>query len=404
MTAHRNEPEPADPIDRELARHHEAFTAKIEAALDAEAGLRDILLQSRHEAFTTKVETALDVEAGLRDILTPPSIQAPHRLPPAAAPPVANAAPGGSRWQASPAQRLKLRSNPRVAAASRVLHVVGDWVSISPHSLDCARARALAGDLILDRARARALAGDLIRDRDRVCDLARAFARYRDPVGDLDRVGDLARAFALVLDLAHDLASALDRNRGLDLDRTRDLASALGRARALDRALDLARDHDPDLALARDVAVALARDLDLAVVRGFALFLMRDVESALARYLTLALEGALALERALDRALDLARCRCLQIINNEYTQAVGAPVAVDEASLASLMDNFTTDDLSDADVREDDVKLTGVRWSDGTTWPASTDVDRLKRRSDRQEDGSWIIRAGTGNVRDNVIN
>ncbi len=78
-------------------------------------------------------------------------------------------------------------------------------------------------------------------------------------------------------------------------------------------------------------------------------------------------------------------------------------MAVDEESLSSLMDDFTTDDLSDADVREGDIKLAGVRWSDGTTWPASTDIDRLKRRSDRQEDGSWIIRAGTGNVRENVL-
>ncbi|MEU1853724.1 hypothetical protein ABZ499_31790 [Streptomyces sp. NPDC019990] len=375
MTTHRDEPGPADPIDRELTRHHEAFTAKIEAALDVEAGLRDILFQSRHEAFTVKVETALDVEAGLRDILMPPTIQAPPSIPPAVAPPDADADPGGSRWQASAAQRLKLRSNPRVAAASRVLHVVGNWASTSPR----ARARDLDLDRDCDHAR------DLIRDLDRALVLARA----RDHAGDAELARNLARGLlfarplVLALTLARDLglarAPGLTLARDLARNRARDLARVLALEPALDHAHDLARDLARGLDCARDLARDLARGLDLA----------RD----------LALDLALDLDRDLDRA----RSRCLQIINDEYTQAVGAPVAVDEESLASLMDDFTTDDLSNADLREDDINLAGVRWSDRTTWPASTDIYRLKQRSDRQEDGSWIIRAGTGNVRENLL-
>ncbi|MFD9442331.1 hypothetical protein ACFWBR_29830 [Streptomyces sp. NPDC060006] len=279
MTAHRDERGPGGPIDRDLTEGYEAFTAKVERALDVETGLRDILSQASHEAFTAKVETALGVEAGLRDILTPSSDQMPSSPSPAVVPPAANATPGGNRWQASPAQRLKLRSNPRVAAASHVLRAVGSWID------------------------------DSVRDRDR------------------DR--------------------ALDRDYAFDP------------ARALARALSLARVRDHDLVHA-----------------------LSDVRT---------------------RVLDHVRSRCLQIINEEYAQTVGTPVAVDEESLTNLLDDFTTDDLSDADVREGDIKLAGVKWSDGTTWPASTDIDYLKRRSDRQEDGSWIIRAGTGNVPENVL-
>ncbi|MFI8076200.1 MULTISPECIES: hypothetical protein [unclassified Streptomyces] len=185
--------------------------------------------------------------------------------------------------------------------------------------------------------------------------------RARDLALELAHIRDFARNLAVARDLDLDLARDLDRNLAVARDRA--LARAF--AGAVTRARDLAR----DLAVARDLAFELARDLD----------------------------------RDRDLVLNYVQCRCLQIINNEYTQAVGAPVAVGEESLASLMDDFTADDLSDADVREDDIKPTGVRWSDGTTWPASTDINRLKRRSDRQEDGSWIIRAGTGDVRENIL-
>ncbi|MFC7844421.1 hypothetical protein [Streptomyces sp. NPDC057382] len=365
MTTHGDEPGPADPTDRELTRHHQAFTAKIEAALDVEAGLLDILFQSRHKAFTVKVQTALDVEAGLCDILMPTTIQALPSMPPAVAPPDVNTAPGGSRWQASPAQRLKLRSNPRVAAASCVLRVVGNWASTS----------SLARDRDLDLARA----FDVDLDRERVFDLD------LDRDRDLALALDLARALARALDLARALARARDLTRALVL--ARDLASALGIPDHLALALDLDRDLAFDLNLARALDLVFELDRDLASDRhcGRAHGLARD------------------LARDLDLVLARARYWCLQIINYEYTQAVGAPVTVDEESLASLLDDFTTDDLSNADVREDDIELTGVRWSDGTTWPASTDIYRLKRRSDRQEDGSWIIRAGTGDVRENIL-
>ncbi|GAB2965969.1 hypothetical protein GCM10027075_77080 [Streptomyces heilongjiangensis] len=305
------------------------------------------------------------MEAGLRDILMPPTNQAPPSTPPAAALPVIDAAPGDSRWQATPAQRLKLRSNPRVAAASRVLHVVGSRARARDltHTLDLARDLDPGLDLDLDLALA--------------LSLVRALARARVLANDLD----FARARARALDL--DLARSLDVAR----DRARDLADDLASVRARDLADDLASVRARDLA--RDLADDLADDLD----PGPGLDLALDLAYNLVRVLS----------RALDLALARARYRCLQIISNEYTQAVGAPVAVDEESLASLMDDFTTADLSNADVREDDIKLIGVRWSDGTTWPASTDIYRLKRLSERQEDGSWIIRAGTGNVHENLL-
>ncbi|MFC8794812.1 hypothetical protein [Streptomyces cinereoruber] len=388
MTTHGDEPGPADPTDRELTRHHEAFTAKIEAALDVEAGLRDILFPSRHEVFTVKVETALDVEVGLRDILMPPTVQAPPSISPAVAPPAAKAALSGNRWRASAAQRLKLRSNPRVAAASRVLRVVGNWADTSPlgpvRDADREFARARAHFAGLDRALARVrnaidygLTYEIGRIRHLAHLLQRTFALASAPDPDsirglaltLDRAYADARALAGIR--ASDLALALDRDP--DPARVRDLEFARALARALGLARDSAREFARHLALACDTDCDLARDL------------VRD------------------LVRALDCDLALTRHRCLLIINGEYTQAVGAPVSVDEDSLASLMDDFTTDDLSNADVHEDDNKLTGVRWSDSTTWPASTDIYRLKRRSDRQEDGSWIIRAGTGNVRENLL-
>ncbi|MEE1943087.1 hypothetical protein V1L54_27400 [Streptomyces sp. TRM 70361] len=348
MTDHRAHNHRDQAVDHRLTHHQHALTNALDDILDAEAGLREILIHSRHDTAVDDLDTVLDTEAGLAAVLPP--------TPEPANPPSTHGTPqdhtGAQEFLLlSPADRMALRNHPRVKEASQ------------------ARASALAHarDLDLTLGRALALAHDLTHDR------ALALARDRA----LDRALALAHALGRARALALDPALALDRARDLALDRARDLDLD----RALDLALDLARALDLDFDRAQALAHAHARDFTHALVRGF------------------------DLGRVRDRAHDLTRI-VLDIHAAEVRRAIGLalrrePPEIDEDSLHTLLNDFTTADLSDADLT--DMDLSGVHWSEhGTQWPPALDVEDLKARSDETPPGSgtWTVRSGTATIRD----
>ncbi|MFD9489139.1 MerR family transcriptional regulator [Streptomyces sp. NPDC059991] len=60
---------PAEQLGDRLDRYGRALTEGLDDVLDVEAGLHEVLLQSRHDAAVANLDDILDTEAGLRDAL-----------------------------------------------------------------------------------------------------------------------------------------------------------------------------------------------------------------------------------------------------------------------------------------------------------------------------------------------
>jgi hypothetical protein len=169
----------------------------------------------------------------------------------------------------------------------------------------------------------------------------------------------VARGFGVAVDLACELAEAID---GIV-------------ARRLDRRLVFSRDEDLDMAreLGDGVGYCLVRARALA--SGF--------ESTPAR------EEVLSSGRALDQARERARA-----LDSICTQGLAGRLGVATAEGMALaltdgaLDDFTSADLTCANLADAD--LTGVLWSlTGTTWPPGTNIKALVARSRAQ--GSILV-------------
>ncbi|MFF9346654.1 hypothetical protein [Streptomyces sp. NPDC014734] len=324
-------------VSNRLGQHQHTLDDSLDGVLDIEAGLREILIHSHHDTAVDALGTVLDTEAGLAGILPPtPRPQASGTH--------RHPRAGNSLPALSPAERMTLREYPDVKAAQHALDRDHDSHVLS---LASELARTCIDDLYSDSPR------ELVLDRahDRIRDLDRALALV------LTRARILAPALARVLDLA--LGPTLDLVRDLDLDHVRDLGLDLDPTRILDTR-------------ARVLAAALARAHNLA--------------------------------RDLDLALDLADA-FIEIRTNEVCRAIGLALhrehpALDTASVRTLLDDFTHDDLRDTNLWGLD--LSGVHWSQSTQWPPVVDIEALKARSDETPPGSgiWIVRSGTATVRD----
>ncbi|MEU5282099.1 hypothetical protein AB0G87_37450 [Streptomyces asoensis] len=341
MTRHP-EPGPDNQVVHRLSQHHHAMTRTLDELLDIEAGLQEVLLHSHHDTATHDLGTVLDTEAGLAAIL-PPALPTPPGPP---CTPTAHSDAEAFLRTLSPADRLALRSHRAVREAIRAL--------ASALTLD----RDLILDLTLDLARDLALTlnGDLLSARDRDQYLLRDLVLARNLIHDLDRVLTLGRHQDPAL------------TQGLELARSR--------ARGL--ALDSDIDRDPNRARARN----RARDLDRALTLALTLHSGRDVDNGL--------NFIVAVRNSeVRRTIELT-------LNREV------PV-LDEHSLHTLLDDFTTADLRNTDLAGLD--LGGIHWSEHSTqWPAAADVEDLKTRSDEAAPGSgtWIIRSGTATIRDHA--
>ncbi|MFE6977249.1 hypothetical protein [Streptomyces sp. NPDC057682] len=353
-------------VSNRLARHQHTLDDNLDSFLDIEAGLQEILIQSRHDTAVNALGTVLNTEAGLAGILTPP----PQPQAPSGTPSTHHHLRAGASLPAlSPADRMALREHPDIKDAQRAL--AHDLAGNRDRNLPLALAHDLASALARDLGHAGARDPDLARTRDlnlararnRALDLVRVLVRARDLALDLARNGDLSidLGLARARDLDRDLVRVLARARNRDLDLDLDLA----------RALVLARDLDRDLALALD----LARTLDFNPAHG------------------------------LTPARGLARDAFIKVRANEVCRAIGTvlrqePPALDAASVTTLLNDFTHDDLRAADLKGLD--FSGVHWSQCTRWPPTVDIEALKARSDETPPGSgiWIVRSGTTTVRD----
>ncbi|MEV5412215.1 sigma-70 family RNA polymerase sigma factor [Thermopolyspora sp. NPDC052614] len=225
VTTHHRPHHDHSTIGRRLDEHQSGLVDDLGAVLDIDAGLREILLQSRHTALVDDLGAILDVDAGLAAILPAP-------VPPA---PIAQPRPDTTvqdqstaeqfLQSVSPQDRLMLRGHPDVEAASQSLTRAWDLAGV----LDCA--------LHLARRLGRVPGSSP----------ARELARGHNP--------SLARDLSISLDLARDLARelAFDLDRGRDCDLARDIVHNLIRHLHLDDTSLLAYKVDCELALAHDL-------------------------------------------------------------------------------------------------------------------------------------------------------
>jgi hypothetical protein len=341
----------SDNVDRRLHDLHTAMGGHLDALLDLDTGLSQVLTAASHRPLGRNLDRLLDLDAGLHAIV--PRAE-PADPPAATASPLRDDQPVGAvaallmSWDTP--IRLAVRVHPALDYLALTFALVhARFVLIVIHQL------ALDRDRARDLARAHALAPDFTRALDRAHDLARARARVLDHGLDLD----CALAFAIARDLTLDLTRDLDRahahadDLALDrnFDRARGLALALDRAPAPAPALGYALAPDLTRALARE----FARDLDRAIA------IARDLNRSLTR----------GLDRDLDRDLDRAR------------------------------HDFTVADLRQVDLAQ--VRLDGLRWSDRTRWPSDAWKERALRDSVEIEPGVYEFRGGTAQVPTDVL-
>ncbi|MFF6957590.1 hypothetical protein [Streptomyces sp. NPDC008317] len=345
--------------ERLLAEHALALAGDLDAVLDIEAGLSEVLLQSRHAALTQDVP--LDVDAGLASVLPAPD---PDRIPGAPPPPApttkyapprspnlveamlhVNFPAGMAKFESTltPAVgRMEVRSQPQIAAGTRAV----------------ALAQRLADE-----------AGD---HRGRTLDCVDLLVGVLEFGCELAVVGH--KKLALVLKLAQ--TRVLDPD-GVPHDRLGadpSVAWLLQQARELGRSLAYTSERGPlygddDLARLADLAYEIADAPGL--------------DQSLAEHATHVL-GAVRIDRV-------------------WRQFAHRLPTRDDRRLALLLDDFTVTDLTSVDLRGAD--LTAVRWTEtGTRWPPGFDLADLRSRSDESPPGSaiYVVRGDSATVSDSV--
>ncbi len=212
------------------------------------------------------------------------------------------------------------------------------------------------------------------------------------------------------------------RGDALQLAGTMDLFAAVGEARRLAHALAVARGFTDLGDLGR--AGRLARSLDAAIARAHQCVAQLRYSPGGAGYVSTGVDcvsgsvddiaravghgpakiGDVLRTIDLDRALLLAQARVTSLmlalaggigIAGTASFAVSPIEASDMSSLRELVNDMVEADLRDADLAG--VMLDGVRWSDGTRWPARW-VKHIKRHSVELSEGLYEYRAGTTHI------
>ncbi|WP_049571360.1 hypothetical protein [Streptomyces sp. SBT349] len=343
------------------------------AVIDVEAGLEEILLQSRNDASVDSLITVLDEQAGLQEILSRSRHDAPKG---SAFVPFEDTGSQGTALtdtgtdlsiisavsEASSSDikaalvlattnahtRIRVRTHPEVAAACNNL----------------ARIRTWAYHLRLDRDPGTGLLGAL----DLTCHLTNGLANsHRLSVALHDALRSalgISNRYHYTLILGH----ALEQARGeflvfMEGSKEWEINTPLGQGPALGRAL------------------ILGRILDLAIALSFSLQRQHQRD--------LILDRVLARARAIEKDMDEVR-RALKVALQQHI-----PSRINPAWVDAFLDDFTTSDLRTTDLS--DVDLEGVRWSEsGTLWPAAMDIEDLKIRSEETfvDSGIYVIRSG----------
>jgi hypothetical protein len=262
-----------DQSDRRLRALHRATGYQLDAVLDLDSGLREILIAVQYREVGSTLDGVLDVDAGLQAIV--PAAKQRTAIPAAYTPTCKSTKVNGAvatlLMSLDTQTRLAIRNHPALDALAIV------FILTQAHLTGPRYRRGLTVNLHLNRARnlALGLAHDLT----------------------LGIAHDLTLNLGLALGLAHDLTLDLTRTRGLTLDLA--LARALARALALARTLTLTLARTLDLALTHALTHDLTRNLDLTrnIGRDHALTHDRDHDD----------DHALNLNTALVRDLNHAR-------------------------------------------------------------------------------------------------
>jgi len=352
-------------LDRWLAAQLADLIRDLTAALDLDAGLRDVTLPAQHSALVADLGRVLDLDAGLAAILPAPTpLAAPSRPLPDTKPEPADG-----------------------DLASDSVDCILYWLA----GMSDGHRLAIRNALWLDYFEAQLAAVACVHEICSIHDLAPApdlaYALYRTRAA-------LTRARARARDLAH------------ALDRDLVLGRALARARA--RALDLAR------ALERELTRALD-DLDLALnfAGGVARVLELTGDSALTRALELVNVLARDLSRLLSRRRDVGHARVLvdaqDLASDLFTFTMGSTRVTDfdgvrlervRIRLEAVRHDYAGADLRDVDLTGLDLR--GVRWSDATQWPPGWE-GTIRAGSVQLGDGVYEFRPGGGTHHASVL-
>ncbi|MFG2864246.1 hypothetical protein [Streptomyces sioyaensis] len=345
----------------------------LDSVIDVEAGLREILLQSRHDAMVDSLDAVIDVEAGLAAVLPPAPGPATdgHRATRSARQRREFLSVERLLMSVSPHRRIALRGHPEVLLGYEALEGLRKIEHYMRESFQCA---GQLGDLLtshhaidFDLALSLSLKFEhTIQITREYCSEICAFVRKSIAYELLCAVRDvqtfatnLSRSVAQASEYAHACDTARKRNKRL---RTGEGT----RARQVSR--ELAYHFDQALAKTR----RLTEDLPSIMLRG---------------------EGGV-------QSFAIA---CVQRVRRTLAREIGhhrfPTLSLEE--FREFLDNFTMSDLRDAAL--EGIDLGGVRWSvHQTLWPEAVEVDDLKARSDETFPGSgiYVIRSGTAMVRD----
>ena len=338
----------SDHIDGRLRALHATTGQHLDALLDLDTGLREVLTAARHDDMGRTLDQTLDLDAGLGAIVPDPA--AIVRTSPRTDVPNRDRVfvSAVARWLMAQdaSTRLAIRARPAMDAITMLFILDGCLSMASALKAALAGGTAYPDDI-------RTFGAGLCRVMDRGLRQARSIGRRvggHDVDHALRRVGELARELAAQLGRMRRTGHVPIREHAIALDRVRVLRSTLDSARTVhsDRTLDMARATNQGLAL------ALIRDL--ALVRGREGGRGRNPFSL----------------RRFDHHFHLVR------------------------ELGRARNDFTTADLRDVDLDSD--ALNGVRWSDQTRWPSQTWKDQAVRDSTEIEPGVYEIRRGMTHI------
>ncbi|MEV5950392.1 hypothetical protein [Streptomyces sp. NPDC051993] len=359
MTEHETSHDPT--ADDWLDRQQQDLLDGLDSVLDIEAGLREVLLQSRNDTMTDELNAVLDVEAGLAAILPQmpePKAQPTQHVQQLTSVEVLLAA-------VSPSVRIALRRHPEVLRGAEVREEIPEIYRLVDGMLNAARDLHDRGTHPVHPEWSVDASLRFSRLASTLTALLIATEGFASPRVE----AEAARTAQDVLAFAEDLASAIDRASSLarKMEHLNHLTVTRGHHRSGRKSSQQAQEElRRTLSQVRDRAANLDALMVSAVytIKGFTL-------------------------------------ECIQKLQRVLAREVGLPgfPALTLYDLRVFLDDFTTADLRDAALA--DVDLSGVHWSvHQTRWPEAVDVECLKGISTEVASGIYVVRSGTATIRE----
>ncbi|WP_143169164.1 hypothetical protein [Streptomyces sp. NBRC 110465] len=354
MGGHRFLSSDADDVMEFLRSGHDSMVADLDASLEMESGLREILLRSDHSTQISQLSGPLDVEGGLSAIVRPATPRAESDV-----------------WylresendfedplDVEPMVRMVLRQE--FAEAHELLASSEETTEL----LELVASLAEKLSMMLSNS---SNAADFTEAMQTCLHIAGKVAGW--PTTTPPEVSDaMSETYKKAVELAEASSTLTDACRTLENARRSPHRSA----------------RNSTGMTIRDRQRALATALDDA--RQILLVLLDRALSSW-RY-------AMATERT--RKHEIRRALISRLGN------VNFPVLT-AAEFRAFLHDFMYADLRKADLRG--VDLAGVRWSMQTRWPYALDVEELKTRSVEEPAGSgiFVVRSGTARMRQFAI-